>query len=37
VEGGINDNANVRPEHVNAVSDGITEIDGRIAQAAESR
>ncbi|MEW4990174.1 hypothetical protein [Corynebacterium sp. 045007] len=37
VEGGINDNANVRTEHVNAVSDGITEIDGRIAQAAESR
>ena len=36
-EGGINDNANVRPEHVNAGSDGITEIDGRIAQAAGAR
>ncbi|OMQ08356.1 lipase [Corynebacterium amycolatum] len=37
VEGGINDNANVRAEHVNAVSDGITEMDGRIAGDAESR
>lgn len=37
VEGGINDNADVRPENVNAVSDGITEMDGRIAEAAGSR